>query len=102
MRIGEMAKQLGLAPETLRYYERLGLLPRPERNGSRYREYTEADAERLRLLVGLRQLDLILPLPPSSRRCAQTVDAGRCPMGSGRRSRPSARSFGVGSTSFVT
>ena len=39
MRIGAMAKQLGLAPETLPYYERLGLLPRPERYGSRYRTF---------------------------------------------------------------
>lgn len=60
MQIGEMARQLGLAPETLRYYERLGLLPSPARNGGHDREYAEEDAERLRLLGGLRQLDLPL------------------------------------------
>ena|SRR2546426_6758773 len=75
MRIGAMAKQLGLAPETLPYYERLGLLPRPERYGSRYREYTEADAERLRLLVGLRQLDLTLP---AAAKLATMCADGRC------------------------
>lgn len=75
MRIGAMAEKLGLAPETLRYYERLGLLPRPARNGARYREYGEADAERLRLLTGLRQLDL--PLAEAAALAALCAD-GRC------------------------
>jgi len=75
MRIGEMAKQLGLAPETLRYYERLGLLPSPARNGGRYREYRDEDAERLRLLVGLRQLDL--PVPVAAKLATMCAD-GRC------------------------
>lgn len=75
MRIGEMAKQLGLAPETLRYYERLGLLPSPARNGGHYREYADEDAERLRLLVGLRQLDL--PLPVAAKLATMCAD-GRC------------------------
>lgn len=70
-----MAKQLGLAPETLRYYERLGLLPPPARNGGRYREYADEDAERLRLLVGLRQLDL--PLIVAARLATMCAD-GRC------------------------
>ena len=75
MRIGEMARQLGLAPETLRYYERLGLLPAPARNGGRYRVYADEDAERLRLLVGLRQLDL--PLAAAAKLATMCAD-GRC------------------------
>jgi DNA-binding transcriptional MerR regulator len=75
MRIGEMARRLGLAPETLRYYERLGLLPSPARNGGRYREYSDEDAERLRLLVGLRQLDL--PLSIAAKLATMCAD-GRC------------------------
>ena len=70
-----MARRLGLAPETLRYYERLGLLPSPARNGGRYREYSDADAERLRLLVGLRQLDL--PLSIAAKLATMCAD-GRC------------------------
>ncbi len=70
-----MAQQLGLAPETLRYYERLGLLRSPARNGGHYREYDEEDAERLRLLVGLRQLDL--PLPVAAKLATMCAD-GRC------------------------
>jgi DNA-binding transcriptional MerR regulator len=60
MRIGELASELGVAPETLRSYERLGLIPAPARTGDRYRDYGAADIERLRLLAGLRQLDLPL------------------------------------------
>ena len=41
MRIGELAKRLGLNPKTLRYWEEIGLLPPPLRNSSGYRIYTE-------------------------------------------------------------
>lgn len=75
MRIGEMAQQLGLTSETLRYYERRGLLPAPARNGGRYRDYTVEDAKRLRLLVGLRQLDL--PLPVAAKLATMCAD-GQC------------------------
>lgn len=60
MRIGALAQQLGTTTDAIRFYERRGLLPRPSRAENRYREYTSADAERLRILIGLRQLDLPL------------------------------------------
>jgi len=41
MRIGEVARKLKLNPKTLRYWEEIGLLPPPQRNGSGYRVYTE-------------------------------------------------------------
>ena len=41
MRIGELAKRLGINPKTLRYWEEIGLLPPPLRNSSGYRIYTE-------------------------------------------------------------
>ena len=75
MRIGELSAQLGLAPETLRYYERLGLLPPPSRSESQYRTYDADDVERLRLLVGLRQLDL--PLGDAAK-LATMCAAGQC------------------------
>ncbi|MBA3759122.1 MAG: MerR family transcriptional regulator [Gemmatimonadales bacterium] len=46
MRIGEVAAGAGVNIQTLRYYERRGLLPRPRRHGSGYREY-EPDTIRL-------------------------------------------------------
>ncbi len=39
MRIGELAKTAGVTPDTIRYYEREGLLPPPERTPSGYRDY---------------------------------------------------------------
>lgn len=45
VRTSQIAKQVGVNPQTLRYYERRGLLPEPERSLSGYRAYT-ADAVR--------------------------------------------------------
>lgn len=39
MKIGELAKRSGLSRHTLRYYERIGLLPRADRDGSGHRDY---------------------------------------------------------------
>ena len=75
MRIGILAEQLGTTPHAIRFYEQRGLLPAPARNASGYREYTDADAERVRLLIGLRQLDILLePAAELAAMCA----AGRC------------------------
>lgn len=60
MRIGNLAERLGTTPDTIRFYERRGFLPGPARADNGYREYTDAHVERLRLLIGLRQLDLSL------------------------------------------
>ena len=46
MWISQTAKEAGVNAQTLRYYERRGLLPRPPRRGSGYREYP-ADAVRI-------------------------------------------------------
>lgn len=46
MWIGQTAREAGVNAQTLRYYERRGLLPRPNRRGSGYREYS-ADAVRI-------------------------------------------------------
>lgn len=47
LRIGEVAKASGVGVETLRFYERRGLLGRPRRTGANYRVYDEAVVERL-------------------------------------------------------
>lgn len=41
MTIAEVSKKFGLSPDTLRYYERIGLIPRVNRNESGIRDYTE-------------------------------------------------------------
>lgn len=60
MRIGELARNVGVSADTIRFYERAGLLPRPSRSENRYREYSDLDADHLRLLVDLRGLDIPL------------------------------------------
>jgi DNA-binding transcriptional MerR regulator len=47
--IGELARRAGTAPSALRYYERIGLLPRADRAGGK-RLYPPASAERLALI----------------------------------------------------
>lgn len=60
MRIGDLARDLGVSADTLRFYERDGLLPRPPRGENGYRDYGPADRERIRLLLDLRRLDVPL------------------------------------------
>jgi DNA-binding transcriptional MerR regulator len=60
MRIGELAARLGLNPRTIRFYEEIGVLPEPERRPSGYREYEEADEERLRFIRSAQSLGLSL------------------------------------------
>ncbi len=47
MKIGELAGRAGTNVETIRYYERIGLLPAPRRTEGNYRDYTEEQAKRL-------------------------------------------------------
>jgi MerR family transcriptional regulator, repressor of the yfmOP operon len=57
LRIGEVARLVDTTPRTIRYYEEIGLLAEsPERDRGRHRLYTEADVERLRELLRLRDL----------------------------------------------
>jgi len=50
MRIGELARQTGVRPATLRYYEGRGLLSRPARTNAGYRSYTPECVAQLRLI----------------------------------------------------
>lgn len=53
--IGELSRQTGCHIETIRYYERIGLLPKPARRG-RYRTYALADIARLGFVCRSREL----------------------------------------------
>src|SRR5438105_9286620 len=50
MRVGEVAERAGVNVETLRYYERRGLLPTPERTPSGHRRYDEETVRFLRAI----------------------------------------------------
>lgn len=58
--IGELSERTGVIRETIRYYERIGLLPEPERADNGYRLYDESDVERLRFIQRARSLDFTL------------------------------------------
>ncbi|WP_339481360.1 MULTISPECIES: Cd(II)/Pb(II)-responsive transcriptional regulator [unclassified Pseudomonas] len=60
MKIGELAKITDCQVETIRYYEREGLLPEPARSDGNYRVYTQAHAERLTFIRNCRTLDMTL------------------------------------------
>jgi arsenate reductase len=58
MKIAEFAKRAGIATSAVRFYEEVAVLPAGRRLGNGYRDYTEADLARLRLVVALRRLGL--------------------------------------------
>ncbi len=58
MKIGELAFKAKCSTETIRYYEKAGLLPPAARTDSNYRQYTPAHLERLRLIRNCRSLDM--------------------------------------------
>jgi DNA-binding transcriptional MerR regulator len=60
MTIGKLAAAEGVGVETVRFYQRRGLLAEPERRGSGYREYSEADRSRLVFIRRARQLGFTL------------------------------------------
>ena len=58
--IGAASRQSGCTIETIRYYERIGLIPKPPRNASRYRIYGAADVRRLVFVRRARELGFTL------------------------------------------
>lgn len=60
MRIGELAKRTGTDIETIRYYEKSGLLAEPARNTAGYREYMEEHQECLQFIRHCRSLQMPL------------------------------------------
>jgi MerR family mercuric resistance operon transcriptional regulator len=60
MRIGEVADALGLPTRTIRFYERRGLLPEPDRSANGYRVYHDATIERLRFIRSAQAAGLTL------------------------------------------
>src|SRR5690242_26055 len=50
LRIGQLAKRAGVSVQTIRFYEREGLLPPPSRTASGYRAYTASELERVQVI----------------------------------------------------
>ena len=60
MQVGELAERAGVSHRTVHYYERIGLLPPPQRTGGGYRYYGPDALKRLKLVDRLKQLGLSL------------------------------------------
>ncbi len=80
--IGQLAKQGGVNLETIRYYERRGILPRPPRTSSGYRAFSNESVRRLRFIkraqvlgFSLREIEELLRLRARPGRSCVTVQA---------------------------
>lgn len=64
MTIKEISEKYGLSQDTLRYYEKIGLIPRIHRNGSGIRDYTEEDCRWIEFIKCMRsagvQIDALI------------------------------------------
>ncbi|HEX8995901.1 MAG TPA: MerR family transcriptional regulator [Ktedonobacterales bacterium] len=73
--IGQVSQRTGISAKTIRYYEEVGLLPRPARGENHYRRYDRADVNRLLLLRRIKLLGA--PLSEAKTLLASATDA-RC------------------------
>jgi len=82
MAIGKLARATGTKAETIRYYERIGLLPPPARTSANYRSYGPADLARLSFIrrarglgFSIEQVAALLELANCSDKSCEAVDA---------------------------
>jgi Cu(I)-responsive transcriptional regulator len=80
--IGELGKATGTKVETIRYYERIGLMPKPDRTMGNYRAYARRDLDRLSFIRRARDLGFpldqvraLLALADRRDQSCATVDA---------------------------
>jgi MerR family mercuric resistance operon transcriptional regulator len=80
--IGKLASIVGINLETVRYYERIGLMPEPERSGGGHRHYEAAHVRRLKFIrrarelgFGLEDIRALLKLAePGSTSCCESAE----------------------------
>lgn len=78
MQIGAFAKRSRVTVQTVRFYERLKLLPEPQRKGSGYRVYSEPDLKRLSFIRQAKSLGFSLD---EIRDILRMRERGHCPCG---------------------
>src|SRR3954470_21958597 len=78
LRVGELAEAVGATSDTIRYYERAGLLPPPRRTPAGYRAYDVLAVDRLRFIQGAQRLGLRLA---DIRDLLSVRDTGSCACG---------------------
>jgi DNA-binding transcriptional MerR regulator len=78
MTVAALANRVGIKPDTVRYYERIGLLPPPERTAADHRRYDESAVDLLRFVQGAQRLGLRLA---EIRQLLALRNTGECPCG---------------------
>lgn len=78
MKIGELARESGAGVQALRFYERSGLLPKPNRTEAGYRVYAAADLRRVELIRQAKRLGFSLD---EIKRILRLRQQGSCPCG---------------------
>jgi DNA-binding transcriptional MerR regulator len=76
--VSKLADRVGLTADTIRYYERAGLLPPPTRTASGYRAFDDDAVERLRFIKGAQRIGLRLQ---EIKELLDIRDRGLCPCG---------------------
>lgn len=76
--VSHLGAEVGLSAATVRYYERLGLLPAPTRTAAGYRQYDANAVQRLRFIKGAQRVGLRLR---EIRELLDIRDQGLCPCG---------------------
>jgi len=81
MKIMEVSEQFGLSSDTLRYYERVGLIPPVNRNGSGIRDYNELDLRRVEFIKCMRSaglpIEVLIEYVALVQRGDKTIEARR-------------------------
>jgi MerR family mercuric resistance operon transcriptional regulator len=78
IQIGELSRRTGCNIETIRYYERIALLPTPGRSAGRYRVYHTADVRRLAFIRRARELGFTLDAVRSLLELSENNGQGAC------------------------
>ena len=76
MKVGAVAKAAGVGVQTLHYYERLGLLPKPKRSAANYRVYSPGTIRRVRFIKRAQAVGLSLE---ETKQILNLKDHGRAP-----------------------
>lgn len=105
IQIGELSRRTGCNIETIRYYERIGLLPAPARSAGRYRVYQTTDVRRLAFIRRARELGFTLDavralLALSDDGCAACPEARQLAAGHLAEVRAKSPAFGLWSASW--
>jgi DNA-binding transcriptional MerR regulator len=80
--VSKLAEQAGTSADTVRYYERIGLLPETERSASGYRLYNDGAVDRLRFIKRAQRFGLRLE---AIAELLEVRQRGMCPCGHTRR-----------------